>query len=119
MPCVSVIIPVYQAEKFLKNCVESVRKQTFQDWEILLVDDCCTDSSPAICDQCAAEDDRIRVFHKRKNGGGSGHSLYSISSYQMYLLPGCCGSSVKALRGCSSGSEEPLCEMTSVPCLAG
>lgn len=71
MPCVSVIIPVYQAEKYLKKCVESVQKQTFQDWELLLVDDGCTDDSPAICDQCAAEDDRIRVFHKRKNAGVS------------------------------------------------
>ena len=64
---VSVIVPVYQAEKFLKKCVESVVKQTFSDWELLLVDDGCTDNSPAICDACAAEDDRIRVFHRKKN----------------------------------------------------
>jgi len=71
MPSISVIVPVYQAEKYLQKCVESVRKQTFSDWELLLVDDGCTDGSPAICDRCAAEDDRIRVFHKRKNGGVS------------------------------------------------
>ncbi|WP_298030552.1 glycosyltransferase [uncultured Dysosmobacter sp.] len=71
MPSISVIVPVYQAERFLKKCVESVTKQTFSDWELLLVDDGCTDGSPAICDQCAAEDDRIRVFHRRKNGGVS------------------------------------------------
>ena len=71
MPSISVIVPVYQAEKFIKNCVESVRCQTFEDWELLLVDDACTDGSPAICDQCAAEDDRIRVFHRKKNGGVS------------------------------------------------
>ena len=71
MPCISVIVPVYQAEKYLKKCVESVEKQTFQDWELLLIDDGCTDRSPAICDECAAEDDRIRVFHKRKNSGVS------------------------------------------------
>ena len=65
------IIPVYQAEKFLKGCVESVRKQTFSDWELLLVDDCSRDGSPALCDSCAAEDDRIRVYHKTKNGGVS------------------------------------------------
>ena len=69
MPSISVIVPVYQAEKYLKKCVESVLKQTFSDWELLLIDDGCTDESPAICDQCAAEDDRIRVFHKKKNGG--------------------------------------------------
>ena len=71
MPSISVIVPVYQAEKYVKKCVESVVKQTFPDWELLLIDDCSTDASPAICDQCAAEDDRIRVFHRKKNGGVS------------------------------------------------
>ena len=71
MPSISVIVPVYQAEKYLKKCVESVVKQTFSDWELLLIDDGCTDDSPEICDRCAAEDDRIRVFHKRKNAGVS------------------------------------------------
>ena len=71
MPSISVIVPVYQAETYLKKCVESVMKQTFSDWELLLVDDGSTDGSPAICDACAFEDDRIRVFHKRKNGGVS------------------------------------------------
>ena len=71
MPSISVIVPVYQAEEYLKKCVESVVKQTFSDWELLLIDDGCTDESPAICDACAAEDDRIRVFHKKKNGGVS------------------------------------------------
>ena len=71
MPSISVIVPVYQAERYLKKCVESVVKQTFSDWELLLVDDGCTDGSPAICDACAAEDDRIRVFHKKKNAGVS------------------------------------------------
>ena len=71
MPSISVIVPVYQAEKYLKKCVESVTKQTFPDWELLLVDDGCTDASPAICDACAAEDDRIRVFHRKKNAGVS------------------------------------------------
>ena len=71
MPSISVIVPVYQAEQYLKKCVESVTKQTFSDWELLLVDDGCTDGSPALCDQCAAEDDRIRVFHRKKNAGVS------------------------------------------------
>ena len=71
MPSISVIVPVYQAEKYVKKCVESVTKQTFSDWELLLVDDGCTDGSPAICDACAAEDDRIRVFHRKKNAGVS------------------------------------------------
>ena len=71
MPKISVIVPVYQAEKFLRDCVESVRQQTFSDWELLLVDDGCTDGSPVICDELAQTDDRIRVFHKKKNSGVS------------------------------------------------
>ena len=71
MPGISVIVPVYQAEKLLRGCVESVRDQTFADWELLLVDDGCTDGSPALCDQLAREDERIRVFHKEKNSGVS------------------------------------------------
>ena len=71
MPCISVIVPVYQAEKLLPACVESVKKQTFSDWELLLVDDGCTDASPALCDRYAAEDPRIRALHQPKNAGVS------------------------------------------------
>lgn len=71
MPSISVIIPVYQAEAFLKPCVESVLKQTFSDWELLLIDDGCTDGSPALCDDFAASDDRVRVIHKERNAGVS------------------------------------------------
>ena len=71
MPGISVIIPVYQAEKFLENSVGSVLAQTFTDWELLLVDDGCTDGSPALCDRFAAADPRIRVFHRKKNAGVS------------------------------------------------
>lgn len=71
MPCISVIVPVYQAERFIRPCVESVLAQSFQDWELILVTDGCTDASPAICDQFAAEDGRVRVFHRKKNHGVS------------------------------------------------
>ena len=71
MPSISVIVPVYQAEAFLQSCVDSVTAQTFPDWELLLVDDGCTDGSPALCDACAAKDSRIRVIHKERNAGVS------------------------------------------------
>lgn len=71
MPGISVIVPVYQAEKFLPACAKSVTDQTFSDWELLLVDDGCTDGSPAICDALAAEDSRIRALHQPKNAGVS------------------------------------------------
>ena len=70
MPCISVIVPIYRAEEYVARCVESVQKQTFSDWELLLIDDGSPDSSGRICDALAARDDRLRVFHK-ENGGVS------------------------------------------------
>lgn len=69
-PKVSVIVPVYKAEKYLHRCVDSILAQTFTDFELLLVDDGSPDHSGAICDQYAAADPRVRVFHK-PNGGVS------------------------------------------------
>ena len=71
MPGISIILPVYQGEIYLKNCVESVRRQTFSDWELLIVDDGSTDDTAAIAEECAAADDRIRFFRRKKNGGVS------------------------------------------------
>lgn len=71
MPSISVIVPVYQAKSYVEKCVESVVKQTFSDWELLLIDDGSTDGSAALCDDCAAADERVRVFHRRKNAGVS------------------------------------------------
>ena len=68
MPEISVIIPVYQAEKTLGTAIESIQHQTFQDWELLLIDDGSKDNSGAIADRYAAEDRRIRVFHRANAG---------------------------------------------------
>ena len=65
---ISVIVPVYNAQDYLRRCVESIRAQTFQNLEILLVDDGATDESPQMCDAYARKDERIRVIHK-ENGG--------------------------------------------------
>jgi len=65
---VSFIIPVYKVEAYLRQCVESISKQTYQDIEIILVDDGSPDGSPRLCDEQANEDSRIRVIHKA-NGG--------------------------------------------------
>lgn len=69
-PAISVIVPVYKAEKYLHRCVDSLLVQTFQDYEILLVDDGSPDRSGEICDEYAKKDSRVRVFHK-ENGGVS------------------------------------------------
>jgi len=65
---ISVIIPVYNVEKYLKKCIDSVIAQTYRNLQIILVDDGSTDKSPKICDEYAAKDNRVLVIHK-KNGG--------------------------------------------------
>ena len=60
----SIVIPVYNVEKYLNQCVDSVLAQSFGDFELLLVDDGSKDSSPRICDDYAQKDSRIRVIHK-------------------------------------------------------
>lgn len=67
-PLVSVIVPVYNVYPYLRDCVQSVQAQSYQNWELLLVDDGSTDGSGELCDELAVEDGRIRVFHK-PNGG--------------------------------------------------
>ena len=67
-PTISVIIPVYNAEKYLRSCIDSVLAQTYKDFELLLIDDGSKDSSGTICDEYAAMDSRFRVIHK-ENGG--------------------------------------------------
>ena len=68
VPEISVVIPVYNVELFLRACVDSVLKQTFRNFEIILVDDGATDASPAICDAYAQESESVRVIHQA-NGG--------------------------------------------------
>lgn len=69
-PKISVIIPVYNVEPYLRRCIDSVIGQTYTNLEIILVDDGSTDNCGAICDEYAARDDRIQVLH-RENGGVS------------------------------------------------
>lgn len=65
---ISIIVPVYNTEKYLDQCIQSVLAQTYTNWELLLVDDGSTDSSGAICDKYAAQDSRIKVLHKENTG---------------------------------------------------
>ena len=70
MPKVSIIVPVYNVEKYLNRCVSSLVRQTLQDIEILLVDDGSPDLSPMLCDQWRVRDSRIKVIHKKNEGLG-------------------------------------------------
>lgn len=75
MPKISVIVPVYKAEKFLHRCVDSIIAQTFTDFELLLIDDGSPDRSGEICDEYAEKDSRVRVFHKENGGVSSARNL--------------------------------------------
>lgn len=79
---VSVIIPVYQVEKYIRKCINSVINQTYQNIEILLIDDGSPDNSGRICDEYALKDNRVKVIHKKNEG---------VSSARNMGLDICCG----------------------------
>ena len=68
-PAISVVVPVFNAEKYLSGCLESLKNQTFRNFEVLLVDDCSTDKSREICEKYVAEDSRFKLFIHRENRG--------------------------------------------------
>ncbi len=87
---VSIIVPVYKVENFIKRCVDSVISQTYKDWELILVDDGSPDKSGAICDEYAKSDSRIKVLHK-ENGGLSdarNYGLTHVTGDYVYFLDG-------------------------------
>lgn len=79
MPRFSVIVPVYNVENYLEECITSVLNQTFSDYELILVDDGSVDNSLKICNKLAETDSRITVIHK-KNGGSSEARNYGLDS---------------------------------------
>lgn len=84
-PKISIIIPVYNTEKYLHRCVDSILAQTFPDFELLLIDDGSKDSSGKICDEYVNKDSRIRVFHKENGGVSSARNLGILNSLGGYL----------------------------------
>ena len=75
MPEISIIVPIYKAEKYLRKCLESILKQTFTNFELLLIDDGSPDTSGSICDEYAKKDNRIKVYHKENGGVSSARNL--------------------------------------------
>lgn len=75
MDLISVIIPIYNVEKYLNQCIQSVVNQTYRNLEIILVDDGSPDNCPAICDAWAAKDSRIKVVHKENGGSGQARNV--------------------------------------------
>lgn len=72
---ISVIVPIYKAEKYLRRCIDSILAQTYTDFELLLIDDGSPDRSGEICDEYAKQDSRVRVFHKPNGGVSSARNL--------------------------------------------
>lgn len=85
-PFFSVIVPVFQAEKTLDRCVRSVLEQSFQDFELILIDDGSTDDSGRLCDAYAAEDARIRVLHQSNSGVSRARNAGICLAAGTYLL---------------------------------
>ena len=85
MPKISVIIPVYNAEQYLRKCLDSVVSQTFRDIEIICVDDGSTDGSGAILDEYAAKDNRIVVIHQANAGVAAARNTGLKSAQGEYL----------------------------------
>ena len=83
---ISVIIPVYNVEKYLKKCVDSVLAQDFSDYEILLIDDGSTDSSGKICDEYAEKTAHIRVIHQENKGQGGARNTGILEATGEYLM---------------------------------
>ena len=79
-PKISIIIPVYNVEFYLTDCIESLRSQVYKDFEVLLINDGSFDSSGKICDEYAIKDERIRVFHKKNEGVSSARNLGLIEA---------------------------------------
>ena len=90
MPTVSVIVPIYKVQPYIRRCIDSVMMQTYGDFELLLVDDGSPDDCGRICDEYAEKDNRIRVIHK-KNGGLSdarNAGLDAATGEYIYFLDG-------------------------------
>lgn len=83
---VSVIVPVYKAEKWLHRCVDSILAQTMTDFELLLINDGSPDKSGDICDEYAAKDSRVRVFHKDNGGVSSARQMGLENATGEYVI---------------------------------
>lgn len=83
---ISIIIPIYKVEKYLDRCLESVANQTYQNLEIILVDDGSPDECPQMCDEWAEKDQRIKVIHKKNGGAGSARNAGIDASTGSYIM---------------------------------
>ena len=85
-PFFSIIVPVYNVEKYLPQCVESILRQTYENFEVILVDDGAKDRSGEICDEFAAKDERVSVIHKQNGGLSSARNAGIREAQGKYIL---------------------------------
>ena len=118
MPQISVIVPVYKVEEYLDRCVQSILDQSFEDLEVILIDDGSPDRCPAMCDEWAKRDSRITVLHQ-KNGGASaarnaglrvaqGEYIGFVDSDD-WIEPGMYGSMYELIK--ANDADMVICEM--------
>ena len=81
----SIIVPIFNARKYIEECLQSIKNQSFQDFEVILIDDGSNDGSSDICDQFAILDKRFRSIHKRNEGVAKARNLGILSSVGKFL----------------------------------
>jgi glycosyltransferase involved in cell wall biosynthesis len=118
MQTLSIIVPVYNVEKYLHRCLDSILSQSFRDYELILVDDGSSDQSGKICDEYAARDERIRAFHQLNSGVSSARNLgldYAKGEWIYFVdaddevLPG----GIDSMLAATNGSESVLASFES------
>lgn len=85
-PYFSIIVPVYNVEKYLPQCLQSIVRQTYKNFEVILVDDGAKDKSGEICDQFAKNDNRIKVIHKKNGGSSSARNVGIKKAVGKYII---------------------------------
>jgi glycosyltransferase involved in cell wall biosynthesis len=85
-PRFSIIVPLYNAEKYLRRCLDSIKAQTFSDFECILVDDGSTDGSFSVCEAYVENDGRFRLFHQENSGVGAARQKGISEAYGIYSL---------------------------------
>ncbi len=83
---ISIIVPVYNVEKYLERCIESILEQTFKNFELVLINDGSTDNSGKICDEYANRDNRIRVIHKKNEGVSVARNIGIETAKGKYIM---------------------------------
>ena len=82
----SIIVPIYNVDKYLKECVDSILAQSFTDYELILVNDGSVDKSPEICDDYAKKDSRIKVIHKANSGSADSRNVGTSNANGEYII---------------------------------